>query len=216
MRAADHADDGFSSHHPVITTDPFSGSNNAEEILPRGRGFSTRRRIFRIARQVVGDLEPRRLAADEDMALRPRRRVVEERERDTVLRGGVGKRCRRFPVRPGAIDDRRAALAAEAALIAARAFVIFDQVLALEPPEILRRDRTRLLNAAPCCLRHSEQWQFSGASRGPVISNWMPPQRQAPRIGGMVGSVVAEGRVGRISRRRNPPIYAREWRITLR
>ena len=41
--------------------------------------FSVRRRIFRMARQIVGDLEPRRLAADEDMTFRPRRRILEER-----------------------------------------------------------------------------------------------------------------------------------------
>jgi hypothetical protein len=40
----------------------------------------------------------------------------------------------------------------------------------------------RLRNAAPCCLRHCEQWQFSGLSNGPVISNAMPPHRQLPRI----------------------------------
>jgi hypothetical protein len=93
-----------------------------------------------MARQIVGDLEPRRLAADEDVTFRPRRRVVEQRQGDAVLRGGIGKRSGRCPVRPGAIEDRRAALAAEAALIAARAFVIFDQVLALKPAEILGRD----------------------------------------------------------------------------
>jgi hypothetical protein len=74
------------------------------------------------------------------VTLRPRRRVVEERQGDAVLRGGIGKRGGCCPVRPGAIDDRRAAGAAEAALIAARALVIFDQVLALEPAEIPGRD----------------------------------------------------------------------------
>ena len=93
-----------------------------------------------MARQIVGDLKPRRLAADEDVTFRPRRRIVEQRQGDAVLRSGVGKRRGRCPVRPGTIDDWRAALAAEAALIAARAFVVFDQVLALEPAEILGRD----------------------------------------------------------------------------
>jgi hypothetical protein len=93
-----------------------------------------------MARQIVGDLEPRRLAADEDMTFRPRRRVVEQRQGDAVLRGGIGKRSGRLPVRPSAIEDRRTAVATEAALIAARAFVIFDQVLALEPAEIPGRD----------------------------------------------------------------------------
>jgi hypothetical protein len=31
-------------------------------------------------------------------------------------------------------------------------------------------------------LRHCEQWQFSGLSSGPVISNAMPPHRQLPQM----------------------------------
>lgn len=93
-----------------------------------------------MARQIVGDLEPRRLAADEDVTFRRDLWIVEQRQGDAVLRGGIGEGGGRLPVRPGAIDDRRAAFAAEAALIAARALVIFDQVLALEPAEILGRD----------------------------------------------------------------------------
>ena len=34
------------------------------------------RRVFRILRQIVGDLEPRRLTADEDVACRPHRWIV--------------------------------------------------------------------------------------------------------------------------------------------
>jgi len=100
----------------------------------------SRGRIFRVLRQVVGNLEPRRFAADEAVQLRPHRRIVEQGQRDAVLWRAVGKRCGRCPVRPGAVDDRRAALAAEAALVAARAFVEFREVLTLEPAEIGHRE----------------------------------------------------------------------------
>ena len=99
---------------------------------------SAGRRIVRILRQVVGDLEPRRLAGDEAVQRRPRRRIVEQRQRDAILRV-LGKFRRRLPVRPVAVDDRRAAFAAKPALIAARAFIELDQMLALEPAEILRQ-----------------------------------------------------------------------------
>src|SRR5579862_2584494 len=98
-----------------------------------------KRRIFRILRQVVRDLEPRRLAGDEAVQLRPRRRIVEQRQRDAVLRRGVLRKVRRrLPVRPVAVDDRRAAFAAKPALIAARALIKLDQMLAPEPAKILR------------------------------------------------------------------------------
>src|SRR5580704_1319709 len=98
------------------------------------------RRIFRILRQIVGDLEPRRLAGDEAVQRRPQRRIVEQRQRDAVLRRGVLRKFRRrLPVRPIAIDDRRAAFAAKTTLIAARAFIKLDQMLALEPAKILRQ-----------------------------------------------------------------------------
>jgi len=89
-------------------------------------------------RQVVGDLEPRRLAGDETVQRRPHRRIVEQRQRDAVLRRRVRKFRRRLPVRPIAVDDRRAAFAAKPALIAARAFIKLDQMLAVEPAEIFR------------------------------------------------------------------------------
>jgi len=38
-------------------------------------------------------------------------------------------------------------------------------------------------------LRHCEQWQFSGAVSGPVISNSTPPHRQLPWMGDMPASV---------------------------
>src|SRR5271170_7496561 len=50
--------------------------------------LSVRRRIFRVARQIVGDFEPRCLASDEDMTFRRDLWVVEERQGDAVLRGG--------------------------------------------------------------------------------------------------------------------------------
>jgi hypothetical protein len=70
------------------------------------------------------------------MQRRPDRRVVENGERDANLRWAVGEGRGGFPVRPGAIDDRRPAFAAESALIASRAFVILDEVLAGEPAQI--------------------------------------------------------------------------------
>jgi hypothetical protein len=88
-------------------------------------------------RQIVGDGEPRRLAGDEAVQRRPHRRIVEQRQRDAVLRV-LGKFRRRLPVRPVAVDDRRAAFAAKPALIAARAFIKLDQMLVVEPAEIFR------------------------------------------------------------------------------
>jgi len=71
---------------------------------------------------------------------RPRRRIVEQRQCDAVLRRGFwGNSAGGFKkVRPIAVDDRRAAFAAKPALIPARAFIKLDQMLALEPPKILR------------------------------------------------------------------------------
>src|ERR1700739_1952956 len=91
-------------------------------------------------RQVVGDLEPRRLAADEDVAGRPHRRIIENGERDAVLRQRAGESGGELPVRSGPVGGRGAAFAAEPALVAARALVIFDQLLALQPAEILDLD----------------------------------------------------------------------------
>jgi hypothetical protein len=42
-------------------------------------------RVFRVLRQVIGDLEPRRLAADEDVACWPHRWIIENGERDAIL-----------------------------------------------------------------------------------------------------------------------------------
>jgi hypothetical protein len=35
MRAADHADNGLSSLHAAITTDPVYGGNDGKDIVPR-------------------------------------------------------------------------------------------------------------------------------------------------------------------------------------
>ena len=40
--------------------------------------------------------------------------------------------------------------------------------------------RARLRKAAPCCLRHIEQWQLEGPTSGPVISKRTPLHRQLP------------------------------------
>jgi hypothetical protein len=107
--------------------------------MSRAARSELERRVFRILRQIVGDVEPRRLAGDEAVQRRPRRRIVEQRQRDAVLRRGVLRKFRRrLPVRPVAVDDRRAAFAAKPALIAARAFIEPDQILAVEPAEIFR------------------------------------------------------------------------------
>ena len=87
-------------------------------------------------RQIVGDLEPRRLAADEDVACRPHRWIVQNGQRDAVLRHCAGELGRALPVRSRPVDDRGPAFTAEPAQVAARALVILDQVLALQPPEV--------------------------------------------------------------------------------
>src|SRR5262249_44624560 len=43
------------------------------------------RRVFRVLGQIIGDLEPRRLAADEDVACWSHRWIIENGERDAVL-----------------------------------------------------------------------------------------------------------------------------------
>jgi len=104
-------------------------------------------------------------------------KIARSPQRNSEMRQGLSSSARR--------DDPGAAGAAEAAQIAARAFVIFDQV----QRKSSAATRTRLLNAAPCCMRHCEQWQFNGLNSGPVIPNLMPPQRQVPRTGGMMVSL---------------------------
>lgn len=88
-------------------------------------------------RQIVGDLEPWCLAADEDMACRSHRWIVENGQRDAILRQCAGKLCGAFPVGSCAVDDRGATFAAKPAQIAVPSVVILDQVLALQPPEVL-------------------------------------------------------------------------------
>lgn len=72
------------------------------------------------------------------MQRRFHRRIVEQGERDAVLRRAIRKRGGRGPVRPGAVEDRRTAAAAKAALIAALAFVIRHKLFATDPAEIRR------------------------------------------------------------------------------
>jgi len=46
---------------------------------------SRRCRVFRLLRQIIGDLEPRHLAADEDVACWPHWRIIQDGKRDAVL-----------------------------------------------------------------------------------------------------------------------------------
>src|SRR5262249_44761588 len=94
---------------------PLAASRSAKVLA--------RRRVFRILRQIVGDLEPRRLAADEDVACRPHPWIVENGQRDAVLRQCAGELGGAFPVRSRPVDDRGAAFAAEPAQVAAGALV---------------------------------------------------------------------------------------------
>ena len=110
--------------------------SRSHEALSRSAEVLARRRVFRILRQIVGDLEPRRLAADEDVACRPHRWIVENGQRDAVLRQCAGELGGALPVRSRPVDDRGPAFTAEPAQVAARALVILDQVLALQPPEV--------------------------------------------------------------------------------
>jgi hypothetical protein len=99
--------------------------------------LSSRRRVFRILRQIVGDLEPRRFTADEDVACWPHRWIViKNGQRNAVLRQRAGGPGGVLPFRRRPIHDRRAAFAAEPTQNTAPPLVILDQVLALEPPEI--------------------------------------------------------------------------------
>src|SRR4249919_2550821 len=87
-------------------------------------------------RQIVGDVEPRRLAAHEGVACRPDRWIIENGQRDAVLRRDGGELGGAFPDRSGPVDDRGAAFAAEPAKETALAFVILDELFAPQPSEI--------------------------------------------------------------------------------
>src|SRR5580704_8450694 len=67
---------------------------------------------------------------------RPHWRIVENCERNAVLRRGCREGRGRLPIRPGLVDDWRTAFAAKAPQVAARAFPEFDQVFARDPAEI--------------------------------------------------------------------------------
>src|ERR1700746_3494682 len=95
------------------------------------------RRVFRILRQIIGDLEPRRLIADEDVACWPHRWiVVKNGQRNAVFRQCAGELGGALPFGSRPIHDGRAAFAAEPTQNAAPPLVILDQVLPLQPPEI--------------------------------------------------------------------------------
>src|SRR5262249_12414862 len=135
---------GHPPHHSITSSararsDGGTSRSSALAVLrlmTKSAEVLARRRIFRILRQIVGDVEPRRLAAHEDVAYRPDRWIVENGQRDAVLRQCAGELGGSFPVRSCPVDDRGAAFAAEPAQVAALALVILDQVLALQPPEV--------------------------------------------------------------------------------
>src|SRR5262249_61885816 len=84
----------------------------------------------------AGDFNPRLLAPEEVVATRSHSWIVENVQRDAVLRQCAVELGGAFPVRSRPVDDRGAAFAAEPAQVAAGALVILDQVLALQPPEV--------------------------------------------------------------------------------
>src|ERR1043166_5616864 len=130
-------------------------------------------------RQFVRDLEPWRLAADEDVAGRPHRRIIENGERDAVLGQRAGEPGGEFPVRSGPIDDRRAAFAAKAALVPARALVIFDQVLALQPPEVLDLDAHTAAERRAGLLTTLQTMAVERAGERPGDFNFSPAAKTA-------------------------------------
>jgi hypothetical protein len=88
-------------------------------------------------RQVVGNLEPWRLAGDEDVAFHADAWIaIQNTERNTQL--GSDRRIRQGGFVGGTwpIDHWRAANAAKAAAETGRGFIVADQILALDPSEI--------------------------------------------------------------------------------
>ena len=104
---------------------------------PGFAAFLAAGRQLGVLRQIVGDLEPRRLAVYEDLACRPNAGlVIRCRQRDAEL----GQRLRVIPrksgMRLGAVQDRRSAPAAEPAPAARRRLGIGQQRLAANPFEV--------------------------------------------------------------------------------
>ena len=106
----------------------------------------------------------------------------------------------------------------EAAAVAGSGLVVRQQVLALHPLEVAAQHPRPAAERAPCCLRHHVQWQLSGRSSGPVISNLTPPHRPASAQHRHVAPVVdhpvrdrvcACGQVGSIGHTQPKPGEAR-------
>ena len=84
---------------------------------------------LRVLRQIIGDVEPRRLVRDEDMKLRFHAWIIVERAEGKTI-------GRRIPVK--AAKKRGTADVAEAPVVAWRGLVVRDEFFALSPSEICR------------------------------------------------------------------------------
>jgi hypothetical protein len=109
--------------------------------MNRGRAVGLDRRIFRILRQVVGNPEPRRLAGDEAVQRWPHRRIVEQRQRDAVLRRGVLGKFR--------VADKSAWTTGSSPVVRLLSQLLTESEAALQP--VLTADA--LDHAAPQCSR---------------------------------------------------------------
>jgi hypothetical protein len=114
-----------------------------------------------VLRQVVGDLEPRRLVGDEDMHARPHARVVVERAQRQAI--AIAVEVERLSSFAPQTRQKPRCVPGD----------VSYQVRALRPAPSGSRSRERRRGCgmrAPCALRHIEQWQFSAPASRPCTS----------------------------------------------
>ena len=103
-----------------------------------------------VLRQIVGDGEPRRLGADEDVLARADGRIVDQGAHGDVDEGAVADHR---------IEQRAARLAARVVAI------VVAEIMSLSAPLVMRSLSRAMpangLNAEPVARRQFEQWQFA-------------------------------------------------------